>query len=357
MDGLLVVALVLAGVPAVIGLANLVFVTPPQGRVPDKALVSILIRARNAEPDVEACIAHALGQIGVAVEVIVLDDGSLDHTGELLTAMARHDGRFHRLACSPTPRGWTREAHAWAQLAAAAWGTHFLFVDASVRLDPHAAAALTGQSARRDAGLVSGIPRQHLRSVGAGLAVPLRGLLATILPGGGGAASRLPGLAMACEDLTLVRRADFDRIGGHACVNGAAQPMPELARAMRRHGIRTDMVDATGLAGRSRHCGLREAWAGMTRMPAGPAALLSGMQVLPFALLPAPRAMLALLLVAALRIGVAARVRENWWVVPLHPIAMGVLAAAQGMALIHALLSRAGLRPPSAGRLASTARG
>ena len=360
MDHLLDLALVLAGVPAMIGLANLLLVTTPQGRVPDKALVSILIRARNAEADVEACIAHALGQIGVAVEVIVLDDGSLDHTGELLRALAAREPRVRVLAAAPPPAGWRRRAFACALLSQAARGSHLLFLDASVRLDPHAAAALAGQAARLDSGMVSGIPRRHLRSLGAALSLPMRNLLAIAwLPGGGRAFSRLPILAAASGELLLATRTAYEQSGGHAAVRAMRYEARGLARRMREAGLRTDMVDAAGLAG-SRPChGLREAWgqlAGMRRAPALAAWLLAAAHLLPVALLPAPRAALALFLLAALRIGVAIRTRETWWAVPLHPAALLLLVAAQILGLGRAMRAMAAARKRRAGPLAGAVR-
>ena len=207
------------------------------------------------------------------------------------------------------------------------------------------ASALAGQAARMDAGLVSGVPRQHIRSPGAALTVPMQPLLAAgFLPGGGRAFSRLPRLAAACDELMLVMRKAYDSAGGHAAVRDAAQDSLALARRMRHSGIRTDQVDAAGLATRRVHCVLREAWAGITQSRPAPALrawLLAAAHLLPLALLPAPRAALALILMAALRIGVAIRARETWWAVPLHPAAMLLLVAAQAKVLARAARTRA----------------
>lgn len=359
MDHLLDLALVLAGVPAMIGMANLLLVIAPQGRVPDKALVSILIRARNAEADIEACIAHALGQIGVAVEVIALDDGSLDHTGELLGALAAREPRIRVLAAAPPPPGWRRRAFACALLSRAARGTHLLFLDAAVRLDPHAAAALAGQAARLDAAMVSGIPRRHIRSLGAALALPMRNLLAIgYRLGGGRAFSRLPLLAAVSDEVMLVTRTGYERAGGHAAVCNTRREADALARRMRGAGLRTDTVDAAGLASSRPGCGLREAWdvlAGARRAPLPAAWLVAGAHLLPVALLPSPRAALALALMAALRIGVAIRTRETCWAVPLHPAALLLLVAAQILALGRAMLAAGTPRQRQEGPVAGMA--
>lgn len=355
MNDLVLIALALAGVPAMIGLSNLLLLASPQGRVPDKSLISILIRAHSAEDDIEACLAHALGQIGVATEVIVLDDGSQDHTAELLATLAARDGRIRVLPPSPAPQ---HLIDARTRLALAARGTHFLFLDASVRLDPHAAAALAGQAARMNAGMVSGAPRQLLRSAGAALTLPVGTMLAAaFLPGGGRALSRLPILAAVSEDMLLVTRAAYLRAGGHPPVRAAERCGLALARRMRAQGLRTDMVDAAGLA--TRRCGgsLRVAWAAFARQPGGalPGWWLAAAHLLPLALLPAAGAVQALLLLAALRIGAAVRAREAWWAVPLHPFAMAVLCAALCAAPVRAVMGRASPRRGSTGPVAGPA--
>lgn len=65
----------------------------PQGtpyRAPD---VSFIMAAYNAAPFVEAAIDAALNQIGVAVEVVVVDDASTDGTREIVARMAAADRR------------------------------------------------------------------------------------------------------------------------------------------------------------------------------------------------------------------------------------------------------------------------
>ncbi len=345
------IALALASYPAMIGLLNLLFVRAPQGRVPDRALVSILIPARDEEATTATCIAHAVGQIGVAVEVLVMDDGSRDRTAEIVAAIAAREPRVRLLACPPRPPGWTDEAHARARLAEAATGTHLLFIDADVRLDPHAAAAMAGQAARIGAGMVTGVPRQRIGSPGEALTVPMIALLwMGYLPGGGRAVSRFPPFAAACGRLMLVTRAAYDRAGGHGAIRGTLHDGIALARRMRAAGIGTDVVDAANLATSRMGRGFAQSWAGFAKHAGGGMAtpmglpvwtvLLAGAHLLPFALLPAPRAVLALALMVALRAAITIKAREPWWTVPLHPFAVAVVLAIQWTALLRAAMGR-----------------
>jgi hypothetical protein len=70
------IALLLAVFPAVNGVINLFLLRAPTGPVPAGTLVSILVPARDEAANIADCIDAALAQTGVAVEVVVMDDGS-----------------------------------------------------------------------------------------------------------------------------------------------------------------------------------------------------------------------------------------------------------------------------------------
>jgi hypothetical protein len=345
------IALGLASYPATIGLTNMLLVRAPQGRVPDRALVSILIPARDEEANIADCVAHAIGQIGVAVEVVVMDDGSRDRTAEIVAGIAATEPRVRLVTCPALPPGWTGKVHACARLAEAARGTHLLFLDADVRLHPHAAAAMAGQAARSGAGMVTGVPRQVIGSLGEALTVPMINmLLLGYLPGGGRAFTRHPALAAACGQLMLMTRDAYDRAGGHEAVRGVLHDGLALARRMRSQGIGTEVVDGAGLATCRMYRGFRESWAGFVKnaregmaTPLGLpvwTALLAGAHLWPFFLWPAADAVQALALMVALRIAITLKAREPWWTVPLHPFAVTIALAIQWTALVRSALGR-----------------
>lgn len=64
--------------------------------------VSVCIPARNHAPYIGAAITSALTQDAGALEVVVVDDGSQDRTGELVAAI--RDPRV-RLVRHATPQG------------------------------------------------------------------------------------------------------------------------------------------------------------------------------------------------------------------------------------------------------------
>lgn len=359
------IALALALLPAIFGFINLRKLPRLAGTPPAGTKVSILIPARNEAANIGACVEAALASTGCEIEVLVMDDGSTDATAAIVADIAARDPRLRLLTAPSLPPGWTGKVHACARLAEAATGTHLLFIDADVRLAPHAAAAMAAHSAARGIALVSGVPRQEIRSLGEGLTVPfINFLLLCYLPFGGRAIQRKPSLAAACGQLILVERRAYQATGGHTTIRGVLHDAIALARLFRERGHDTEIVDGTPLAACRMYEGFAAAWAGFIKnaregmaTPVGLpiwTVLLAGAHLWPWALLPSLEAVATILLMFALRAAVTWRVREPWWTVPLHPLTVIVALAIQWTALLRSAL---GLKSGWKGRAYPATRG
>jgi hypothetical protein len=345
------IALVLAALPALNGLVNLFLLRAPEGPVRAGTLVSILIPARDEAANIGACLEAALAQWGVDFEVVVMNDGSTDATPAIVRDITARDARVRLLSAPPLPEGWSGKMHACAQLGAAARGTHLLFIDADVRLAPGAAAALAGHALRHGLGLVSGVPRQRIETIGEGLTVPIVNLLLLgYLPGGGRAFTRLAGFAAGCGQMMMIERAAYAATGGHGAVRATLHDGLKLTRLLRARGWRTEMVAGADLATCRMYRGLGESWRGFLKNAregmATPLGLpvwtvvLAGAHLWPFALLPAGAAWLALALVFALRGAITLRSGEPAWTIILHPAAVVIALAIQWTALARAVAGR-----------------
>jgi len=100
-------------------------------------LVSVIIPARNEEHNLPLILGDLAVQTYANLEVICVDDGSVDQTaGIIRNSPARY------INVAELPSGWRGKTWACQKGAEAATGDYFLFIDADVRLHENAVAAL-----------------------------------------------------------------------------------------------------------------------------------------------------------------------------------------------------------------------
>lgn len=211
--------------------------------------VSVLVPCRNEEANAAACLRSILSQEYPSLEVIALDDHSQDGTLAVLEAERDRDSRLRIVRGDELPEGWTGKNWACHQLSQAATGEVLFFVDADVVLQPHATMALVGAMHAERAGLLSGVPKQDVRTVGEQLLVPVFGWsLLSFMPLVVGLISPRAGMPAALGQLMLFTRDAYETVGGHAGVRTGLVDDLDLARAARTAGVASRLADATALA-------------------------------------------------------------------------------------------------------------
>ncbi|MCW2665582.1 MAG: glycosyl transferase, partial [Frankiales bacterium] len=212
--------------------------------------VSVLLPLRDEAARVEPCLRALLGQTGVDVELVVLDDGSTDGTADVVRRVADGDPRLRLVTGRPLAPGWLGKPHACAQLAAAAAPSSevLVFVDADVVLAPHAVAATVALLDEAGLDLVSPYPRQQAPGATRLVQPLLQWSWLTFLPLRLAERSPRPALSAANGQLLAVRRQAYDRVGGHAAVHDAVVEDLELLRALKRAGGTGGVADGTALA-------------------------------------------------------------------------------------------------------------
>lgn len=360
---LALIGLALAALPAGLGAFNLLLYRRlPPARSEPASPVSVLIPARNEAARIEPALRSVLASRDAMFELLVLDDHSEDETVSLVARIAADDERAKLLKSAPLPAGWSGKQHACAQLARAARFDLLLFMDADVRLAPDALKRMANRLAGDKASMISGFPREETGSFVEHLLIPMiHVLLLGFLPIWAMRRWRSPGFGAACGQLIMVRRDAYEKAGGHAAIKASRHDGLKLPRAFRRNGDMTDLFDATDLAACRMYEGAAETVNGFAKNAnegmATPIALpiwtvlLFGGQVMPTLLLmfgavngmsPSAwtAAAIAVLTGYGMRMAFAARFRQSWLGVLLHPVGVMLVLAIQWRALVHAFSGR-----------------
>lgn len=106
----------------------------------DGPLVSVVFAARDEGPNIEASLSSLLAQSYHQLEIVAVDDRSVDDTGAILERMAARDSRIHVARVRELPPKWLGKNHALHTGAAVARGDYLLFTDADIVFDREAIA-------------------------------------------------------------------------------------------------------------------------------------------------------------------------------------------------------------------------
>lgn len=227
---------------------------------------SILIPARNEESTIERCVTSLLQQRYDEFEVIVLNDGSTDTTGEILHQLAANNPHLTVLDGLPLPDGWVGKNWACHQLAEASTGAFLLFTDADTNHTPESlrAAIALMEGSRLD--LLSGVPQQEMITFWEKVIIPMTQFLYfAYLPNTLITRSRNPRFAAFNGQLLLFRRDAYWKIGGHESVRGELIEDLVIGRRTKQHGLRTALATAVETVQCRMYTSLLEIFAGFAK--------------------------------------------------------------------------------------------
>lgn len=206
-------------------------------------LISILIPARNEERNIERCVRAALAQSYPQIEVLVVDDGSTDHTGAILAGIV--DPRLSIISGRPLPLGWVGKCHACQQLGTAAQGEWLLFIDADTTPEPDLAAALLTSAHARSLDLLTILPFLDLGTFWERVILPpFVALITALFPFEQmDRADMRPDQVLANGQCIFVHRMAYSTVGGHAAVRNEVLEDVQLAQRVRAAGYRVGFAE------------------------------------------------------------------------------------------------------------------
>jgi cellulose synthase/poly-beta-1,6-N-acetylglucosamine synthase-like glycosyltransferase len=214
---------------------------PPLPPTPTTALgpptCSIVIAARDEAARVEATVRHALAQREVTLEIIVVDDRSVDGTSEILQRLAADDTRVRALRVDALPDGWLGKCHACHVGASVARGEWLLFTDADCWLQPDVLARALRVAARDHADHITMTPGVAGGTLGAQAWHLV--FLASVANWISGVNTDRPKAHFGIGAFNLVRAAAYRESGGYDALRLTIIDDIRLGLLLERAGTRT----------------------------------------------------------------------------------------------------------------------
>jgi len=199
--------------------------------------VSLLVPARNEEPSLRENLDAFSALDYPHLEILFLDDESIDGTSSLIAGRSASDPRIRVLEGKPLPQGWLGKNWACHQLAEEATGEILVFCDADVLVEPSAIAA-TVLAMGDDADALTALPRNRLGGWVERAVVPLVAQMPIVamLPLPLVPRTRSGAFAVGNGQWLAFRTRTYREIGGHAAVRSEVLEDMSLARKVKRHG-------------------------------------------------------------------------------------------------------------------------
>lgn len=229
-------------------------------------LVSVIIPARNEEENIERTVRAFLAQTYEALEVIVVDDASTDATAHILDRIASEDRRLRVISGAALPAGWLGKPWALHQGSVVASGEILIFVDADIVYAPPAIAGAVAELHRSGTAMVTLFPDMVMSSFWERVAMPQLAIVAySFLPTWLSSRTTTVRLAIGGGTGNMMRRLDYDAVGGHEGLRDAVVDDVAIARKIRRSGRRTTVVRAEHLISVRMYAGGRAVIEGFTK--------------------------------------------------------------------------------------------
>ncbi len=210
--------------------------------------VAILLPMRNEESNAADVLASAIAQVGIPqLSIFALDDNSTDRTFEILQGVARANLKV--VSGSMLPDGWLGKPYACQQLATAAQSDYLVFLDADVRLQPHAVAAAITALNKWGWDFISPYPKEIAVSFAERLIQPLLqwSWMASVFLR---LAERFPSRSttIANGQFFVVRNSAYVASGGHEVIREKVLDDLELARSLVSAGFKGGVADGSSVA-------------------------------------------------------------------------------------------------------------
>ncbi|HEX6307268.1 MAG TPA: glycosyltransferase family 2 protein [Longimicrobiales bacterium] len=216
----------------------------------DAPLVSIIVPARNEAVNISVCLASLLNSLYAEFEILVVDDGSVDGTDDIVRILVEHsDGRVRLVDGAPLPEGWLGKPWACWQGYREARGQLLLFTDADTRHEDMLLGRAVGALQSRNADMVSVMARQVMVGFWERLILPHIFALISLRYMHLERVNRTRKArdVIANGQFILIRREAYEAIGGHEALRAEVVEDQGIAQRLVTAGRRILLAHAEEL--------------------------------------------------------------------------------------------------------------
>jgi dolichol-phosphate mannosyltransferase len=236
---------------------------PPVAPRPDASAadgdVTVVVATLDEARRIQPCLDGLVAQGTVVREILVVDSGSTDGTGDLVRAAAERDSRIALLRDPPLPDGWVGKVWALQHGLSRARGTWVLGMDADTAPKPGCVGGALAAARALDYDAVSFAPRFSIDSASERWLQPA--LLVTLVYRFGATGTDVdPERVMANGQCFLAKRDVLLAAGGYSSARASFSDDVTLARTLARAGRRVGFLDGSRLYDVRAYTSAREAW-------------------------------------------------------------------------------------------------
>lgn len=228
--------------------------------------ISVLIPARNEEDNIKTCVLSVINQNYSGFELLILNDGSTDRTGEILNELKLKDSRVKILNGMKLPDGWVGKNYACHQLQKEANGKYLLFIDADTELNSDCLGRVMNFSILKNSDLLSVMPYEITGSFWEKVTIPmLYFAVMAFIPLAFIERSRSNKFAMGNGQFMFFKRSFYDKIGGHESLKNRIVEDVWLSKRVKEFGGKLVFADGTDLSKCRMYRNFNEVWNGFSK--------------------------------------------------------------------------------------------
>lgn len=227
--------------------------------------MSVIIPARNEEQDLETAMRSVLAQNGVDLDIVLVNDHSVDNTAAIADRLAAADPRVRVIHDPPLPGGWLGKANAMHAGLVHSREDLIVFTDADVFHDPDCFAAAV--QTFRDQGLdfLSLVPTFRCESFWENILLPHILIAGTVQFLTQGVHNPRSSRGAAAGAFMMTRRQTLREIGDLEPIKSEVLDDVALATTMKRSGKVTRLLMTDDMLSVRLFKGNRQAFWGLTK--------------------------------------------------------------------------------------------